>query len=143
MRLEVYTFVVFPKLRQPEYVAQESRAIRDVRERSRPSSSLVPTVFASRAEGGHFCRRRTPTRQTNRGVYVCRRQNAPLAAREKPAILNHSSRESPQNYVPRPVNGTACGLPPPSSLMDTSPVRFPLLSGWNVTLMKQLPPDTT
>ena len=45
--------------------------------------------------------------------------------------------------MPVPLNVACCGLPPPSSLTETSAVRLPFTRGLNVTLMKQLAPEAT
>jgi hypothetical protein len=47
------------------------------------------------------------------------------------------------DQVPVPDRATFCGLPPPSSLIDTSAVRLPFTNGLNVTLIKQLAPEAT
>jgi hypothetical protein len=46
-------------------------------------------------------------------------------------------------YVPVPDSGTFCGLPAPSSLIDTAALRAPFAFGWKVTLMAQLFPAAT
>jgi hypothetical protein len=42
-----------------------------------------------------------------------------------------------------PVSATVCGLPPPSSLIDTEAVLVPAAVGVNVTLMVQVPAAAT
>ena len=44
------------------------------------------------------------------------------------------------SYVPVPDSGTCCGLPPPSSLMETAALLAPVADGWKVTLIVQLAP---
>jgi hypothetical protein len=53
------------------------------------------------------------------------------------------NRAFTRSYVPIPINFACCGLPPPLSNTETSPVRLPLARGLNVTFMEQLAPEAT
>jgi hypothetical protein len=45
---------------------------------------------------------------------------------------------SSEHYVPDPNTATVWGLPPPLSLIEILAVRWPVVVGVNVTVMKQL-----
>ena len=45
-----------------------------------------------------------------------------------------------ESYIPVPVRGTTCGLPPPSSLINTDPLRAPVAVGLKVTMIVQESP---
>jgi len=59
------------------------------------------------------------------------------------AVRSSASNASARSYVPVPVRLTFCGLPPPSSLIETAAVRFPVAEGVKVTATKQLAPPAT
>ena len=61
--------------------------------------------------------------------------------RSNPGVSPAKTRS--YSEYPEPDTGTCCGLPPPLSLTETSPLKLPIPSGLKVTLIVQGPPATT
>jgi len=69
---------------------------------------------------------------------VCAEADVPTAVSPKDTVEGETVAGG--GVMPFPVNETACGLPPPSSLTKREAVRIPSAPGVKITLIVQVVP---